>query len=152
MSRIITVLFTAIALITTSAFAQEKGGPDKKIETILGTWKVQKILSGKTEVAKNPTSGQWIEFRNDGKYVNNATSVDSGSYRLNENHSLLYLESQLHASAVATGPKIVEWAISLSDDKLTMQQKTNESNKKGHADIMKYVYVRIEKGSNKLNN
>lgn len=151
MSRKITVLFTAIALMSISAFAQEKGEPDKKIETILGTWKVQKILSGKTEVAKNPTSGQWIEFRADGTYVNNATSIDSGSYRLNENHSMLYLESQVQSDA-SKEAKIKEWTISLSDNSLTMQQKANESNKKSHADKMKYVYVRIEKGSNKLNN
>ena len=149
MSRRTTVFFAVLAILATSAFAQEKGAPDKKIETILGTWKVQKILSGKTEVAKNPTSGHWIEFRADGKYVNNAVSIDSGSYRLNENHSLLYLESQLHASAT---PKIVEWTISLDDNTLTMQQKANKSDKNSHADKMKYVYVRIEKGSNKLNN
>lgn len=151
MSRRITVLFAALTLIATSAFAQEKGAPDKKFETILGTWKVQKILSGKTEVARNPTSGHWIEFRADGTYVNNATSVDSGSYRLNENHSLLYLESRSHDGA-GNSAKIVEWTISLSDNSLTMQQKANKSDKSSHADKMKYVYVRIEKGSNKLNN
>jgi hypothetical protein len=151
MSRRITAFFAALALLTTSAFAQEKGAPDKKIETILGTWKVQKILSGKTEVAKNPTSGQWIEFRADGTYVNNAVSIDSGSYRLNENHSMLYLESQLHASA-SNAAKIVEWTIALDENSLTMQQKANKSDKNSHADKMKYVYVRIEKGSNKLNN
>src|SRR4249919_3442337 len=110
MSRRTTVFFAVLAIFATSAFAQEKGAPDKKTEMILGTWKVQKILSGKTEVAKNPTSGQWIEFRADGKYVNKATAIDSGSYRLNENHSLLYLESQTNVSASTTA-RIVEWTI-----------------------------------------
>jgi len=148
--RRITVLFAAFILFSTSAFAQEKGAPDKKIETILGTWKVQKVLSGKTEVAKNPTSGQWIEFRADGKYVNKATSIDSGSFRLNENHSILYLQSQANEGANNT-PKVMEWTISLNDNSLTMQQKDG-GDKNSHADKMKYVYVRIEKGSNKLNN
>jgi hypothetical protein len=150
--RIIVLFFSAMALLGTSAVAQEKGAPDKKIESILGTWKVQKILSGKTEVAKNPTSGQWIEFKNNGKYVNHAAVIDSGSYRLNENHSLVYLESQLQDNATGS-VKVVEWTISLGDDDtLTMQQKANGSKKKSTADPLKYVYVRIEKGSNKLNN
>lgn len=144
------VLFAALVLITATAVAQKKDQPDKKFETIVGTWKVQKILSGKTEVARNPTSGHWIEFTSEGKYINNATSLDSGSYRLNENHSTLYLESQ-NDTAAGTA-KIVEWQISLKDNMLTMQQKEGENDKSAHADKMKYVYVRIEKGSNSLNN
>ena len=149
MSLRITVLFAALVWAFSPALAQEKGGPDKKIETLLGTWKIQKVLSGKTEVAKNPTSGQWIEFRNDGTYVNKATSLDSGSYRLNENHSRLYLESKVNPSATN---KIVEWEILLSDNSLTMQEKTNENDRSKNPDKMKYVFVRIEKGSSKLNN
>lgn len=157
MSLRITALVVGLALIGTCfrvSAQQQKAINDKSIERIVGSWKVQKILSGKTEVAKNPTSGQWIEFRGDGKYVNNASSIDSGSYRLNENHSVLYLESQVHASSNESDPKkIVEWTISLDNDILTMQQRGNEkSEKKSHADKMKYVYVRIEKGSNMLNN
>jgi len=149
MSLRVIVLFTALVWASCPAFAQEKGGPDKKIETLLGTWKIQKVLSGKTEVAKNPTSGQWIEFRNDGTYLNKATSLDSGSYRLNENHSRLYLESKVNPGA---SNKIVEWNISLTNNSLTMQEKTNENDKSKNPDKMKYVFVRIEKGSSKLNN
>lgn len=157
MSRRISVLVVVLALIGTCvqvSAQQQKAINDKSIERIVGTWKVQKILSGKTEVARNPTSAQWIEFRGDGKYVNNASSIDSGSYRLNENHSVLYLESQVQAGSDKNDPKkIVEWRISLDNDMLTMQQQTNEKKeKKSHADKMKYVYVRIEKGSNMLNN
>jgi hypothetical protein len=157
MSLRITALVVGLALIGTcfrASAQQQKSINDKSIERIVGTWKIQKILSGKTEVAKNPTSGQWIEFRGDGKYVNNASSIDSGSYRLNENHSVLYLESQVHASSDKSNPKrIVEWEITLDNDLLTMQQRGNEkTGKKSHADKMKYVYVRIEQGSNMLNN
>jgi len=148
MSLKITGLFTAMVLMTTGAFSQVKGGPDKNIETILGTWKVQKIMSGKTEVAKNPTSGQWIEFRSDGKYVNHAAAIDSGSYRLNENHSTLYLESANKGSNGES--KVIEWVISLQDDALTMQQK-NDDKKNPRKDKMNYVYVRIGEGSKTLN-
>ena len=149
MSKRVAVLFAALAMMATSGFAQERG-QDKKIETILGTWKVQKVLSGKTEVARNPTSGQWIEFKNNGRYVNHTSSIDSGSFRLNENHSRLYLESQVQPDAA----RIAEWEIQLNDNTLTMEQmfpgdKTKKSNKDNK---MKYVYVRIEKGSKQLNN
>ena len=140
-----------MVLLATGTFAQEKGAPDKNIETILGTWKVQKVLSGKTEVAKNPTSGQWIEFRSDGKYVNHSTEADSGSFRINENHSTLYLESQAHKGSNGES-KVVEWTISLTNNALTMQEKGNAPGKKSGKDTMKYVYVRIEQGSKKLNN
>jgi len=144
----IAVLFIAVTLSATAAFPQGKDVQDKKIEMILGTWKIQKVLSGNTEVAKNPTSGQWIEFKNDGKYVNHAASVDSGSFRLNENHSTLYLESQVQPDAA----KIAEWTIVLNDNTLTMEQTSGGNKSKKSKDKMKYVYVRIEKGSNKLNN
>ncbi|MGC3944272.1 MAG: hypothetical protein QM762_07115 [Chryseolinea sp.] len=149
MSKRLAVLFAAVTLTATSALAQAKDVQDKKIETILGTWKIQKVLSGNTEVAKNPTSGQWIEFKNNGRYVNHTASVDSGSFRLNENHSTLYLESQLQPDAA----KIVEWTIALTDNTLTMEPAVaGNKSKKSNKDKMKYVYVRIEKGSNKLNN
>ena len=146
-----------IAVIASDASAQAtpspetKGSSDKNIEKILGTWKVQKITSGKTDVAKNPTSGHWIEFRPDGHYVNKTTSIDSGSFRMNENSSVLYLESMVNSGAAKDdAKKIVEWSIAFGDNTLTMQQQNKE--KKAHVDNMQYVYTRIASGSRKLNN
>ncbi|MEJ1238230.1 hypothetical protein WBG78_08885 [Chryseolinea sp. T2] len=147
MSRRIAVLLGAL-VITSSALAQVKDGANKQIEKIRGAWKVEKVLSGKTEVARNPTSGQWIEFRNDGRYVNHTTSIDSGSFRLNENDSRLYLESQLQPDDA----KIVEWEIVLTNNSLTMSPVSTGGNKKASKDKMKYVYVRIDKGSATVNN
>lgn len=137
----------AISLTTTPLVAQNsKSLPAKNIEKIVGTWKIQKILSGKTEVAKNPTSGQWIQFRSDGKYVNKAAAIDSGSYRMNEMHSILYLESQVNGPTdKRDAKKTVEWSVSFKDDTMTMQQ--HGVDQKSHADIMKYVYMRIADGS-----
>jgi len=129
---------------------QNKRIPDKNIELIVGSWKIQTIMSGKTEVAKNPTSGQWIEFREDGKYVNKATALDSGSYRLNENSSTLYLESVVKPKQ--EGRNVSEFVIGFEGDLMTMQQREKKSNKKSHTDSMKYIYVRIADGSNHLNN
>lgn len=141
-----------LVVLGTAVLAQKSTTPDKRIETIVGVWKVEKIMNGKTEVARNPTSGQWLEFKADGTYVNQATSLDSGSYRVNENHSILYLESKVQAPTGDNAAKIAEWNVSLADGKLTMYQKPAAADKNSHADKMKYVYVRIEKGSNKLNN
>ena len=84
----------ALLVVCASLRAQDsKQTPDKIIDKIVGAWKIQKITSGKEEVAKNPTSGQWIEFRSDGTYLNHSTPIDSGSYRDNENQSIVYFES-----------------------------------------------------------
>lgn len=145
------VCLMSVTIVEAQKAEKNKAIPDKNIERIVGAWKIQKIVSGKTEVAKNPTSGQWIEFRTDGKYVNKATALDSGSYRLNENSSTLYLESQVASTNGKDQAKsIAEWLITFQDETMTMQQK--QKDKKSRADAMKYVYVRIADGSNALNN
>jgi len=150
---VVVVVMVLVLVMTGMANAQKnKAIHDKNIERIVGTWKIQKILSGKTEVAKNPTSGQWIEFRTNGKYVNKTNSVDSGSYRLNENQSVLYLESVVNKEPGKDEAKnIVEWTVAFQDnDSMTMQQQ--KKDKKPHGDVMKYVYTRIADGSRALNN
>lgn len=130
-----------IGIFTATLRAQDaKSAPDKNIETIVGTWKIQRILSGNKEVAKNPTSGQWIEFKSEGTYVNHSTSLDSGSYRLDENQSILFLESSIHTNPDKNSPKeIGEWSIAFQDATMTLQRR----DKKQHVDKMKYIYVRI---------
>jgi hypothetical protein len=130
-----------------AAVAQNaKNLPEKNIERIIGTWKVARIMSGGTEVAKNPTSGQWIEFREDGKYVNKTTSLDSGSFRMNETQSVLYLESVVNPSTTKNEDhKTVEWDVTLKEDTMTLQQ--HQGSGKGHRDTMKYVYMKIADGS-----
>jgi len=121
--------------------------PDKVIDKIVGTWKIQRIMSGKNEVAKNPTSGQWIEFKSDGKYVHQLTMADSGSYRIDENRSVLFLESSLLSGEAKNSPKkIEEWVLAFQDDTMTMKRSNNPKDKKQHPDKMSYVSVRIADG------
>src|ERR1041384_7107615 len=115
------ILFLLVGLSLGVVFGvnaqNSKNLPPKKIGNIVGTWKISKITSGNNEVAKNPTSGQWIEFRSDGKYVNQALSIDSGSYRLDENNSTLFLESSIHSNDKKDSPKeIREWAVAMNND------------------------------------
>ena len=135
----------------TLTWAQDaKQVPDKVIDKIVGAWKIQKILSGNKEIAKNPTSGQWIEFKSDGTYVNHATSLDSGAYRINENQSIVYLESSVNADP-AKNPtnQVTEWSLSFANENLIMQRRS--TGKGEHADKMKYFYVRVGQEQRALN-
>jgi hypothetical protein len=149
LKRIIPALMLLTGIGATSLFAQNaNGAPDKIIDTIVGSWKIQKILSGKKEVAKNPTSGQWIEFKSDGKYINHSASLDSGSYRTDENQSRLYLESNVYDPGAKNAPmEIGEWTVTFQEGMMTLERNDN----KPRANKNKYIYARIGDGSRAVN-
>ena len=132
-----------VAMILTLAFEtsaqRSEDTPDKSIESIIGKWQLQKVYAGSREITTNPNSeGSWIEFNEDGTYTQQAEDGDQGSYRLNENHSVLYLESgekKETSSAVSSG-NLTEYNILMRDGMLTMQSKNPNSGS------TKYVYVR----------
>ena len=142
----------ALLVVCASTRAQDsKQTPDKIIDKIVGAWKIQKITSGKEEVTKNPTSGQWIEFRSDGTYLNHSTSIDSGSYRINENQSIVYLESLVNKDPAKESTKMVsEWSIAFTDAGMIMQRRS--TGKKEHADKMKYHYSKVGDEQKSVNN
>jgi len=131
------------SLVSSAIWAQDaKKVPNKIIDKIVGAWKIQKITAGKDEVAKNPTSGQWIEFRSDGTYLNRSTSLDSGSYRVNENSSIVYLESLVNNDPAKKQNKMVtEWTVAFDDQGMVMQRRS--TGKREHADKMKYFYTKV---------
>ena len=150
MTSKICVAFTLL-LVCSTAWAQDaKQVPDKIIDKIVGAWKIQKITSGKQEVAKNPTSGQWIEFRSDGTYLNNSTSLDSGSYRIKEDGSIVYLESVVNKEPNKTTKLITEWSIAFTDGALIMQRRS--TGKREHVDKMKYYYAKVGEEEKPVNN
>src|SRR5688572_28894805 len=114
--------------------------PNKAIETIVGKWRLQKVYAGSREITSNPNSENqsWIEFNEDGTYSQQAEENDQGSYRLNENHSVLYLESsQKRESTSATDARdLSEYNVSIRDGTLTMQSRENTSTK--------YVYTKSQ--------
>jgi hypothetical protein len=132
-----------LAFIFTIAFetsAQRSDNtPDKSIESIVGKWQLQKVYAGSREITSNPNSeGSWIEFNEDGTYRIQAEDEDQGSYRLNENHSVLYLESEQRkeTSSAVSVHNLTEFNIVMRDGTLTMQSKTS------NAGSTKYVYAR----------
>lgn len=143
--NIIPALLLLSALGTTSLSAQHaKDTPDKMIDTIVGSWKIQKILSGKRDMGKNETSGQWIEFMSDGKYVNHAAALDSGSYRTDENQLILYVESNVYDPGAKNSPvEIGEWYVTFQEGTMILQRNDNKPS----ANKTKYIYARIGDGS-----
>jgi hypothetical protein len=128
----------------------------KFIEMIAGSWKLEKIVdagknnketdnnvSGQTNSGKNPSmekdkkndqsnnSMQMIEFHPNGRYKLNSstTSLDSGSYRLNEQHAVLYMESDSDDITPS------EWEITLVDKQLTLAGRGESADSR-----YKYVY------------
>lgn len=121
----------------------------KFIERIGGQWTLQQIVDAeKRDVSGNenrrkPTRAndvetdqannamQKIEFYDNARYrMNNATqAIDSGSYRLNEQHGILYMQSDLADS------EPTEWKIQLQNRRLTLTGRGQDA-----ASRYRYVY------------
>ena len=134
-------LLAFILTIVLQASAQRSNDtPDKAIESIIGKWQLEKVYAGSREITSNPNaeSRSWIEFNEDGTYTSQGETDDRGSYRLNENHSVLYLESEQKSGTNSALPahKLTEYSISIKDGMLIMLSRTENSGS------TKYVYHR----------
>ena len=114
--------------------------PDKAIESIVGKWQLEKVYAGSREITSNPNTENrsGIEFNEDGTYASQGDSNDKGSYRLNENHSVLYLESEEKSETTSAVPahRLTEYTITIKEGVLVMVPKTE------NAASTKYVYAR----------
>jgi len=132
---------------------QSKTADHKKfIEMIVGNWKLKSIEDAEQKKANKNKSGaqtaqenppeqgnnamQMIEFQPNGRYKMNSSSnaIDSGSYRLSEQHGILYLESD----ATETPS---EWSIAIKRNVLTLNGGNQEADKR-----YRYVYVKTKDG------
>jgi hypothetical protein len=117
----------------------EKSTPTKIIEFIVGEWEAEDVYKGDQEVTHTDTlgAGAIIHFDREGKYTeyNGSEKLDSGSYRINESHALLYLES-------ADGSAPTTWKVNFSDDGKMFLRKRDDS---AAAESFKYVYRRRTK-------
>ena len=136
-----------------------KNVPTKKfIQMIAGTWKLEQIVdaaksdkpTANTPESKSNSSKelpaadtdqsrnamQMLEFENDARYkVNNSTTaIDSGSYRINEQTGVLYLESDSDDLTAS------EWGMTLSKNVLTLEGRGDRADSR-----YKYVYSREKK-------
>lgn len=124
----------------------------KFIERIAGQWTLQQIVdveresSSKTKKGKDPqktndvetdqatNAMSKIEFYDDARYrMNNSQqAIDSGSYRLNEQHGILYLESDNDQTPV-------EWKIQLQGKRLSLTGRDGEATSR-----YRYVYQKTK--------
>jgi hypothetical protein len=120
----------------------------KLIESIVGTWQLSATLdkNKKNQPTKDTVGLAWIEFKADGKYRSGANGsngtmqpVDSGSYRLNEQQEILYLEASTDKGQISHPP--AEWSISVKKDVMTL-----EGMGSGHAQRYRYVYNKTKEG------
>jgi hypothetical protein len=118
-----------------NAINTRKKTPEKIIEHIVGTWEVEGIYKGKKDISNTDTVGsnRTITFDREAKYISYSGNekIDSGTYSLNENHYLLYLES-------AGGGAPSEWKISFSNNGMTLQPNATYP----HAESFRYFYTR----------
>jgi hypothetical protein len=126
----------------------------KYIEMLAGTWKLQGIVDetkGNKNTANSPDSKskdpkaspagadqsnnamQMLEFELDARYkVNNSTTaIDSGSYRVNEEHAILYMESDKDDITPT------EWKMTIKENQLTLVGRGEKATSR-----YKYVYTK----------
>ena len=105
---------------------------------------IEKVYAGGREITSNPNAEDrsWIEFNEDGTYTSQGDGNDKGSYRLNENHSVLYLESEEKSETTSAVPanSLTEYTITMKEGVLVMVPKTE------NAASTKYVYARSGSG------
>jgi hypothetical protein len=113
-----------------------KETPVKIIEYIPGTWVIDHVYKGK-DLAQNDTlaKNQKIEFNREGRFVSFSENekIDSGAYRINEEHAILYMAS------VGDNKKPVEWDVWFDKDG-TMTMKKRRTEKDGQD--LGFVYRR----------
>jgi ABC-type metal ion transport system substrate-binding protein len=130
------IMSLSLAMLFTSSFAQQASQSGQKIiDLMVGTWQISKVYEGKKELKSDAdTTIQTMEFTREAKFISrtNQQKIDSGLFRINENHKILYLESSENKDAPPT-----EWSVSLKDNTLTLAGRGSPQ-----AASFKYLYVR----------
>ncbi len=112
--------------------------PVKVIEFIVGTWEIQSVYKNQKNITNADTlvSFTRIRFNRENQYraFHDEQDVDSGTFRLNETHSVLYLES-------ADGGEPQSWNVSFHGNTMILQpaETANAFDRS-----FRYVYVRRE--------
>ncbi len=110
--------------------------PVKIIQFIPGSWTLDQVLRGGKDISENDTVAQrqTLEFNREGRYMSYSGNekIDSGAYRLNEDHAILYLSSE-------TDDKVQEWNVWFGQDG-TMKLKLRDGE--AHGENFSYIYKR----------
>jgi hypothetical protein len=141
-SKVRFMLTFILTIAAAYSFAQKSSKePTLATESIVGRWQLQKVYAGSREISNNPnaTTQSWIEFKPDGTYEQSADEGDKGTYRLNEDQSIVYLESsdKKQTSSVTTVNTLLEYGLSIREGVMTLQARGDDN-----AGTTKYVYSR----------
>jgi hypothetical protein len=124
-------------------FNTEQKTPVKIIQFIPGSWTLDQVIRGGKDISEHDTVAQYqtLEFNREGRYVSYAGNekIDSGAYRLNEDHAILYMASE-------TDDKAHEWYVWFSEDG-TMTLKHHDGV--AHGEKFLYVYKRTSNAARK---
>lgn len=158
MKRNLTILFIAawFCVVAVGGQAQQKGNDKKSrdnaintnkktpvqiLDILPGSWKIQQVFKGDKEITQTNILGvsDMIDFDREGRYVRYSGNekIDSGAYRVNEDHGLLYLES------VNDGPPS-EWKVSFNKTKMTLRKRDDTEQ----VESFKYVYSKNSTSKN----
>jgi hypothetical protein len=93
---------------------------DKNLERIVGTWELASVKDGGKNVSNTDTVGRFdrIVFTISNKYkaYSRSEQIDSGTFTMNENHSLIYLQT-------GTGSGTSPWSVSLNEESNVMTMR-----------------------------
>lgn len=138
---VLSILFAGSVQFVTNAQVQEQQprqdsipaqnpAAHKIMERLYGVWKTTDTQSAQSANAEGQQS---IEFNPEAKYVMRRGNqvIETGSYRVNEQHSILYLEN-------ANAPrKPSEWKMDFEGNNLIMSARGSEARKQ-----QRMVYVK----------
>jgi hypothetical protein len=127
LSTILIVITIHLSLYSQNPAREAK----KKFSDMVGAWQLREVINKNNEsVSKTTTHLEWILFTREGRFRSKlGSALDSGSYRMNEPNSILYLQSD-------TNNKTAQWHVSFAPGQMTLTEKDNPR------DPFKYVYVR----------
>ncbi len=133
------VLFLTLASCNQDNRREDKSGtapteqktPVKLIEYLIGEWEMAST-PGQSDQQDNP--GERIRFTTDARYIvfDGTTPVDSGSYRMNEQLTNIYLESDLEGN-----PR--EYDLELQERQMTLTPMDESPGQ----EALHYAYRRI---------
>ena len=131
-------LYLTMAVVPCNAQSSSGKTAQKLFDMVVGTWKLDTAYNygGKKmdRNASSPGDMKSIEFTREAKYIVRNQSMqasDSGFYRANEDHKLIYLQSSIRQGQPS------EWHASLKNATLTLVQE-----QPGDKKPMTYVYHR----------